>query len=145
MLKIVLGLMLITGLSCSTDPEPINFGADQCTLCRMNISETKFGAEIVTKKGKVYKYDAVECMLNAVNMEKVSAGEIAGYYTVDASNPKQLIDAVTAVYLISPKFPSPMGADLSAFSKKESAEDFRKQYGGDLKSWSDLLVQFKVK
>jgi copper chaperone NosL len=145
MLKIVLGLMLIAGLSCSTDPEPINFGAEQCSLCKMNISDSKFGAEIVTKKGKIFKYDAVECMLNAVSMDKVPAGDIAGYYAVDASNPKQLFDAVTAFYLISEKFPSPMGADLSAFSKRTGAEEFQKQFGGELKSWSDLLVKFKVK
>ena len=90
MLKIVLGLMLITGLSCSTDPEPISFGVDQCTLCRMNISDSKFGAEIVTKKGKIFKYDAAECMLNAMNMEKISFGDAAGFYAVDAANPKQL-------------------------------------------------------
>lgn len=145
MLRMILAFMLITAFSCSTDPEPINFGADQCTHCKMNISDTKFGAEIVTKKGKVFKYDAVECMLNTVSMEKVPKGDIAGYWAVDASNPKQLLDAVTAVYLISEKFPSPMGADLSAFSKKNGAEEFQKQYGGELKSWSDLLVKFKVK
>ena len=55
------------------------------------------------------------------------------------------LDAVTAVYLISEKFPSPMGADLSAFSKRTGAEEFQKQFGGELKSWSDLLVKFKVK
>lgn len=137
--------MLIAGLSCSTDPEPINFGADQCTFCRMNISDTKFGAEIVTKKGKILKYDAIECMLNALSTEKISTSDIAGYYAIDAANPKQLFDAVSADYLISGKFPSPMGANLSAFSKKSDAEGYRKQYGGELKSWSDLLVQFKVK
>jgi copper chaperone NosL len=63
---------------------------------------------------------------------------------VDASNPKQLIDGVTASYLISEKLPSPMGANLSAYSKKSDAEANQKQYGGELKTWDDMLVKFKV-
>lgn len=142
---IILLVVLMTGLSCSSDPEPINFGIDQCSLCRMNISETKFGAEIVTKKGKIYKYDGAECMLNALSLGSISTNEAAAYYVIDAANPKQLTDALTAVYLISENFPSPMGANLSAFGKKSDAESYQKQFGGEIKSWDDLLVKFKVK
>lgn len=145
MLKIILAITLITGFSCSTDPEPINFGSDQCTLCKMNISDTKFGAEVVTKKGKIHKYDAAECMMNALSLGNISMDDAGGYYVIDAANPKQLTNAVTAVYLISEKFPSPMGADLSAFSKRSDAESYQKQFSGELRSWDELLVKFKVK
>src|SRR5215217_4703798 len=33
-------LLLIS--ACSTDPQPINFGSDQCDLCRMGIADEKF-------------------------------------------------------------------------------------------------------
>jgi copper chaperone NosL len=111
----------------------------------MNISDIKFGAEVVTKKGKIHKYDAAECMMNALSLGNISMDDAGGYYVIDAANPKQLTNAVTAVYLISEKFPSPMGADLSAFSKRSDAESYQKQFGGELKSWDDLLVKFKVK
>ncbi|HWA05217.1 MAG TPA: nitrous oxide reductase accessory protein NosL [Ignavibacteria bacterium] len=141
---LLLAVMGFTNSACSTDPEEINFGVDQCSLCRMNISEHRFGAEIVTKKGKIFKYDAAECMFNALSLGNVNYNDAAGFYVVDASNPKKLIDGVTASYLISEKLPSPMGANLSAYGKKEDAETNRKQYGGDLKTWEDLLVKFKV-
>jgi copper chaperone NosL len=131
--------------SCSTDPVPIEYDKDQCDLCKMTISDVKFGAEIVTKKGKSFKYDAAECMINAVSLGNMKADDIGGYFVVDAANPKKLIDAFKAVYLISEKFPSPMGADLSAFANKTDAEKFQKTYGGELKTWDDLLVKFKVK
>lgn len=142
--NIIFIIILTTVVSCSTDPEQINFGSDQCALCRMNISEQKFGAEIVTKKGKIFKYDGTECMLNALSLGNVNYDDAAGFYVIDAANPKQLTDAVNASYLISEKLPSPMGANLSAYSKKSDAEANQKQYGGELKTWSDLLVKFKV-
>jgi copper chaperone NosL len=141
----ILFLFLLTAAACSTDPEEINFGVDQCSLCRMNISEHRFGAEIVTKKGKIFKYDAAECMFNALSLGNVNYDEAAGFYVIDASNPKRLTDGVTATYLISEKLPSPMGANLSAYSKKSDAEANQKQHGGEMKTWSDLLIKFKVK
>jgi copper chaperone NosL len=144
-LNIFLILILSTAVSCSTDPEQINFGTDQCALCRMNISEQRFGAEIVTKKGKIFKYDGAECMLNAVSLGNVNYDDAAGFYVIDAANPKQLTDAVNATYLISEKLPSPMGANLSAYNKKSDADANQKQYGGELKTWNELLVKFKVK
>ncbi len=137
--------MMFTGSACSTDPEEIRFGTDQCSLCRMNISEHRFGAEIVTKKGKIFKYDAAECMFNALSLGNISYDDAAGFYVVDASNPKQLIDGINASYLISEKVPSPMGANLSCYSKKTDAEAIQKLNGGELKTWEELLTKFKVK
>ncbi|MBL8016757.1 MAG: nitrous oxide reductase accessory protein NosL [Ignavibacteria bacterium] len=137
--------ILLMASACNTEPEEISFGTDQCALCRMNISEVKFGAEIVTKKGKIYKYDGAECMLNALSLGNISYDDAAGFYVIDASNPKQLTNAVDASYLISEKLPSPMGANLSCYSKKTDAAAMQKQYGGELKTWNELLAKFKVK
>ena len=141
---LLLAVLGFTYSACSTDPEEINFGTDQCSLSRMSISEHRFGAEIVTKKGKIFKYDAAECMFNALSLGNINYNDAAGFYVIDASNPKKLIDGVTASYLISEKLPSPMGANLSAYSKKSDAEANQKQHGGELKTWDDLLVKFKV-
>lgn len=143
-LKLLLILTVFVFIGCSTDPEPINFGTDQCTLCKMNISDHKYGAEIVTKKGKIFKYDAAECMFNALSLGDVAYNDAAGFYVIDAATPKQLINGQTASYLISEKLPSPMGAFLSAYNNKADAEKNQTQFGGELKTWDDLLVKFKV-
>jgi copper chaperone NosL len=111
----------------------------------MVISEKRFGAEIVTKKGKIYKYDAAECMLNYLSLGNIALNEIAGYYVIDSSNPANLINAEQAHYLISEKYPSPMGANLSAYLDKSRAEANQKEFGGELFTWNDLLIKFKVK
>ncbi|MGB5288980.1 MAG: hypothetical protein WBN42_10875, partial [Ignavibacteriaceae bacterium] len=46
--------------SCGSKPEPINYGKDECEFCRMQISDNRYGAELVTDKGKVYKFDSIE-------------------------------------------------------------------------------------
>lgn len=143
-LKIIIIIPVVILMGCSTDPEPINFGTDQCALCKMNISDHKFGAEIVTKKGRIYKYDAAECMFNALSLGDIPYNDAAGFYVIDAANPKQLINGVTATYLISEKLPSPMGAFLSAYKNKTDAEKNQSQFGGELKTWDDILAKFKV-
>ncbi|MCI0448411.1 MAG: nitrous oxide reductase accessory protein NosL [Chlorobi bacterium] len=110
----------------------------------MQIVDTKFGAEIVTKKGKVYKFDATECMLKALSLDNIQINDAEKFYVIDAANPKQLTGAVTAFYLISTNFPSPMGADLSAFRQESDLESFQNQYGGEVKNWNELLAKFKI-
>jgi copper chaperone NosL len=57
-------LLVLLLLACNPESQPINYGADMCEFCRMSIVDQRFGSEIVTQKGKVYKFDAVECMIN---------------------------------------------------------------------------------
>jgi copper chaperone NosL len=83
-------------------------------------------------------------MMNSLSQGKIKQEDTGGYYVVDAADPKTLTDATGAVYMISEKFPSPMGADLSAFANRTSAEEFQKNFGGEIKSWDEILQKFKV-
>lgn len=131
--------------SCTTKPEPINYGSDQCDHCRMTIMDNKFGAEIITKKGKIYKFDAAECMLMFVKQGKIKDEEVGTYLVTDASKPAQFTDAKTSSYLISENFPSPMGANLSTYGNRSDAERFQKQYPGEIKDWNSMLTKFGIK
>lgn len=140
-----LSMFLSVLLSCSTEPEPIKYGTDQCDLCRMTIMDNKFGSEIINNKGKVYKFDAAECMLRFIKEGKIKQEDIKSRLVTDASEPGQFVDAVNATYLISENFPSPMGANLSAYGSKENAEKFQKNYPGELMTWEEILIKFKAK
>ena len=144
MLNIVMLIVSMLALSCSIDPVPLNWGQDQCDHCRMTIVDNKFGAEIVTKKGKIYKFDAVECMANFMKDGKIQQNEISKCFVIDASNPAQFIDAENATYLISENFPSPMGADLSAYGSRSDAEKSQANHKGDLRTWDDIKAKFKL-
>jgi len=130
-------------LSCSKESEPINYGTDQCDHCRMTIMDKKFGAEIITKKGKAIKFDAFECMINYLLENKINESDVEKYYCVDYSEPAKLFDAKEMSYLVSPKIKSPMGENISAYSGKETAEGYFKNNGGEIFSWEGIKNKLK--
>jgi len=141
---IILTLVLaLFNFGCSNEPEPINFNSDQCIHCKMTIEDTRFGAEIVTKKGKILKFDAAECMVNYINKGKISESDVDKFYVIDFSRPSVLVDAVISTFLISTNLTSPMGANLSCFLSKSSAENQRSSSGGDLYNWTEIKQKFK--
>lgn len=133
--------LLLVFFSCNVGPEPINYGSDGCHFCKMTIVDKVHAAEIVTQKGKVYKFDATECMINF--MDDFDSSEIKLYLSNNYTDPEALIDATQATFLISENIPSPMGAFLSAFKNKADAEKTQAEKGGTLYTWDELLVHLK--
>ncbi|WP_178987277.1 nitrous oxide reductase accessory protein NosL [Winogradskyella schleiferi] len=131
--------ILLLFLSCNVSPQPINYGSDGCAFCKMTIVDKVHAAEIVTKKGKVYKFDATECMINY--MKDFNTSEIELYLSNNYTEPEVLIDATEATFLISENIPSPMGAFLSAFESKVDAEKFKAEKGGELYTWEELVTK----
>lgn len=134
-------LMLL--FACNISPKPIDYGTDGCYFCKMTIVDKVHAAEIVTKKGKVYKFDATECMLNF--MDDFETNEIALYLSNNYLEPGALIDATQATFLISKNIPSPMGAYLSAFKTKTEADSVQSSKGGTLYNWESLQVYLSNK
>lgn len=137
-----LGLMvflLIFLPSCSVGPSPIEYGQDMCMLCQMIISDPRFGAEIVSRKGKVYKYDSVECLVRDYLTGRLTSEQIHSIWVTDLSKPSRLIPASSAMYLQSQILRSPMGMGLSAYSDREMARQMQLQSGGNLLRWDELL------
>ena len=123
--------------SCTVEPKEINYGNDHCYHCDMTVVDKAHSAEYVTKKGRVYMFDAVECMVMKINKEQ-NEGLLEFILVADFANPGNLVDAKTATYLISEKIKSPMGANLSAFSSQEKATTVHQESGGNLYSWEEL-------
>ena len=127
-------------LSCTIEESPIEYGKDACHFCKMNIVDKQHAAEIVTKKGKAFKYDAIECMM--ADIKKRNEAEIELFLMTDYSSPGRLVDATSAYYIISENLPSPMGANLTGFANKETAECTLKEKGGTLYTWDELKKLF---
>jgi copper chaperone NosL len=140
-LKLVSIFALLLALcSCNVSPQAIDYGNDACHFCSMTIVDKVHAAEIVTKKGKVYKFDATECMVNF--LKDFDATEVGLYLSNNYIEPESLIDATNATFLISENVPSPMGAFLSAFKNKSDAEKVQSEKGGALYNWEELLGHF---
>ena len=142
-MKLISGLIAISFLSasCTVEESPIVFGKDACHYCMMNIVDKQHAAEIVTQKGKPFKYDAIECMMRDILERDESS--IALFLMTDYFSPGKLVDATEATYLISENLPSPMGANLTGFQSKSKAEEIQKEKGGTLYSWDELKRVFK--
>ena len=139
----ILKLLLITLIllsSCKVEPKKINYGTDHCLLCDMTVVDKTHASQYVTKKGKAYMFDAIECMVMKINRDK-NENEMAFLLVTDYNNPGNLVDAKSASYLISEKIKSPMSANLSAFKSKEIASKMRTKFGGKLFTWEELKTK----
>lgn len=129
-------ILLLILASCEVKPEPIRYGEEGCVFCKMTIVDKQHASELVTDKGKVYKFDAIECMINFKNENTDKEFELE--LVNDYSNPGELIRATEATYLISEQIKSPMGANLSAFAVDDSASRMQSEYGGQLFKWTGI-------
>lgn len=134
-------LILLFAGGCAPGPKPIDYGTDACHFCRMTIVDRQHAAEIVTQKGKVFKFDAIECMVNS--REEIGAGNIAQYLCNTYDVPGELTDATSANFLVSEALPSPMGANLTAFMGMEEANKAMGEFKGKLYTWDSLLSYLK--
>jgi len=136
-------LSFLLFISCTVQPQKIEYGKDACHFCRMNIVDQQHAAQMVTKKGKAFKFDATECMINYLN--ETENEQVGLLLVTDYNNPRDLIVANLATFIISENIPSPMGAFLTAVPKKEEALILQKAKEGDIYTWDELLIHFNKK
>ncbi len=105
--------------------------------------DKKFGAELVTKKGKVYKFDDLNCFINFYHSGYEPIEDFTHKLVVDYANPGKLIKATDAFYLKSPEIRSPMDGQIAAFEMKPSMDTFKKQWNGIYLVWGEVITQYK--
>lgn len=130
-------------ISCSTNPEPLRYGTDVCHVCKMTLMDRKFGAEMVTHKGKVFKFDDTNCFVNFINTSEISNEGAAHLLIVDFTQPEKLIPAKEAFYIKSEKIKSPMASKIAAFERKSDMDSLNNEWKGILLSWGELITEYK--
>lgn len=135
----VVSLLLLFLLpSCSSGPQPVILNKDICDHCKMTISDLKFGGELVTKKGKIYKFDDAKCQQAFLKAGTVKSDNIGTEYLLNHAGNGELLETNKAFLLRSTEFRSPMGGDLAAFKTKEDAEAAQKRFNGTITYWNDI-------
>ena len=130
--------------ACSVEPVEINYGEDACEFCKMNIVDKQHAAELVSPKGRAYKFDAIECMMNYLNRKEIASSDMQLILINNYLKPGVLIDATKATFIISDNIPSPMGAFLSGVDNGNSAEELVDSKGGESFNWDSLKDRYKV-
>lgn len=117
---VMMAVIFLTG--CNPKPEKIVLGKDNCAECKMTIMDPKFGAEIVTKKGKVFKFDDVHCLAIFLERRGVELDNIHQTLFTDYNNPNEFIKVKSAEFVVSSQFKSPMGGNAAAFRNASEAK-----------------------
>jgi copper chaperone NosL len=134
---IVLCLLFACG---SRGPEQIRYGSDQCDYCKMTIADKRFGAELITSKGKILKFDSIEC-LAAVEIDISNKSQAAlSRWVIDFNNPGRFLNCDEALIVVSERQKSPMGVGLAAVSSKALADNLINNVGGQSITWDETIT-----
>lgn len=139
---VVLFLVLswsLCGLTyCTVKPEPLIAGTDTCTHCKMTIMETQYGGELVTTKGKVYKFDDIACLKEFMHTRAVDTQHIKHLLVSDFNKKGAWLNASSAGYYCGPLVKSPMGSNIVAFSTEHDAMEFKGDQAGSVFNWTTI-------
>ena len=134
---VLFAVVLVHG--CKPKPEKIVYGTDNCAECKMTIMDPKFGGEILTKKGKVYKFDDTHCIALFLERRGVSLSSIHKTLFTNYNNSEEFIEVEKAEFVVSSLFKSPMQGNAAAFKDKTEAENKSKELEGSrITNWATL-------
>jgi copper chaperone NosL len=134
-----IALLILVGFftSCSSkEPEPIKLNVDQCSFCKMSISDGRFGSELITKKGRIYKFDDIVCLTSYVHQNPLDA---EGFYVNDYATDNTLIPAETAYFIKGEQISSPMRGNIAAFASEKEAAVFMEKLETKSITWNNVL------
>lgn len=131
-------ILLLFFTSCTVKIQPIEYGTDNCDFCQMGIVDSKHASQLVTTKGKNFKFDAIECMVHYLDQTDTTSAVYEHILVADLLNPGVLLPAEQASFIISKQIPSPMGAFLSATQTQEQADKLLAEYTGERYTFTTL-------
>lgn len=110
---------------CTPEVKPVDiFPEDNCSNCRMAISDRSFASEIITEQGEVLKFDDLGCFASfrKKNAElKIRASFVTDYET------KQWLPYEKSV-IVATGIETPMGSGKAAFSDSLKARIYEVKY-----------------
>lgn len=129
-------LFALLSASCgASTPRDIVVGQDQCSYCRMEITDPKFATQVILTTGKIVVFDAVDCLAGYVrgnpaeNIKSVWVAEVNGGTFVRAEE---------AGFLLDGRQRGPMGR-IVAFASPEAARAAVATHGGTVIGWTAIL------
>lgn len=125
--------------ACNTGIAPIVVGKDHCDFCKMPYNDTRFGAEIVTGNGKIYKFDDVHCALGFIKKGDFNKNKSYQVYFVNYVGAHGFIAAENCFFLKSETLRSPMNSNIAVFENKASLDSIQKEHPGLVYTWENQL------
>lgn len=114
-------------------PRLIRYGGESCAYCLMGVDDPRFGAELVTARGKVHVFDSPVCLAGYVRSHPQEKG--ATMWVTDFTHPSTLVPATEARYRQISSISGPMGAGLAALAPDDAAPP---ELSGPELTWQDV-------
>jgi copper chaperone NosL len=116
-------------------------GTESCELCRMAVTDPRYGAQLVTRTGKVRTFDSIECLASYYLRASRGDGERPRAWVGDFSRPGTLVRVDSARFLrtTGPRS-SPMGRGLLAVGSDASLHALQRELGGTTLDWAGVLM-----
>lgn len=134
----IVAVMLVTTLMGCTnnDPAPIAYGRADCDVCRMRITDQRFGGEVVSQTGTVHQFDSIECMANYVAAASTAPRSL---WVSDFEHPGILLPVSGARFIRRAGPSAGMGANLLAVSASTDSTALRAMLGTTTTmTWDDI-------
>ena len=125
--------------ACSRGPLPIAYGEEECGYCRMEVTDPRFGAQLVTARGKRHTFDSIECLADYVaSAERRGPAGLA--WVADYLRPGVMLPAERARYVrLAGAAGSPMGQGLVAVASDSAAATLRGRADDATHAWRDIV------
>jgi copper chaperone NosL len=132
-------LLILLGGCADDGPAEMRYGEDQCAYCRMNVADAAFGTQLVTGKGKVFRFDSIEC-LAAFEMTNPDDQNETRRWLADLNRPGTFLSLDEAFIVHGRELRSPMGLGLAATASTEAGRRLAAKTKGDILSWNEVLT-----
>ncbi|OUD35600.1 nitrous oxide reductase accessory protein NosL [Flavobacterium sp. FPG59] len=137
---VLLVFLTFSFFSCAkTEVVPIKLNVDTCDFCKMTIADGKYAAEVISEKGRVFKFDDIMCMIQ-YGKENANT-KIAAYYVSDYVQDNVLIPAKTAFFISEGTIQSPMRGGVIAFSSENDAKEFGIKFKAKPITWEAIIAK----
>ena len=133
-----LALAVLLVACAPAGPTPIAYGSVECAQCRMQVDDRRFGAELVSDKGKTYVFDSVECL--AAYWHDHDGPSARGAWVTDFTRPGTLVRVDSAAFFRVSGSVSPMGQGYVAVAAGTRLPATLTVTAGPLR-WSDVVTE----
>jgi copper chaperone NosL len=110
----------------------------------MTLADRRFGAEIITTRGRALAFDDAGCAAEHLAAEETPVAEVSSVWVIDFDHPDSLIAARSAVFVRSSTFHTPMGSGVVATQDSVAAISLARLVDGEVMAWSDVLGAAKA-
>ncbi len=135
-----LGLLLLLAACGAGGPVPLGWDEAPCTHCHMTLADRRFGAELVTVRGRILPFDDAGCVAEQLANGVTARGEVSSLWMVDFLHAEKFVAAEEGWFVRSSDFPTPMGSGIVAVQTRTSADSLAELHRGTVLRWDEVVV-----